>query len=363
MMTPTSPGSVWHVTSNRWNSAITEYALSSARSLKNRGWATCFSPLLNSPAEERSLAHGLDTRSFPSFGVQGLVRFRRLFKEINPDVIITYGGPETSLLRILGRGDVKKFRFRGQEREEARALFKLRYKVATSHLDGIISPSVSCANLYKILSDISVQSVTLGCDTERIHRVPHAGGRGELMEMVLLGRFDPVKGHEKFLSITRKLIEDWPAERPKPLLHIVGKPANISRAEVEAMGERAGLKAGVDFKITTEWIENIAELMSRATLGVIPSLGSEVICRVGEEFLLCGTPILVSGVGSSEEILFEGAGASFSALSDGEIVSLTRELLILSYDENEAMKKARASHARGLFSLDAMGENLEKIIL
>ena len=309
------------------------------------------------------MEQGLDTRSLRSFGVQGLVRFRRLFREINPDVIITYGGPETSLLRMLGRSDVKKFRFRGQEGEEARALFKLRYKATTSHLDGIISPSVKRAHLYRILSDMSVHSVTLGCDTERIHRILHAGGRGEFMEMVLLGRFDPVKGHEKFFSITRKMIEGWPAEKPKPLLHIVGKPANISRAEIEAMGERAGLEAGVDFKITTEWIEDLAELMSRATLGVIPSLGSEVICRVGEEFLLCGTPILVSGVGSSGEILFEGAGASFAGLSDGKIVALATELLISSYDENEATKKARAAQARELFSLDAMGENLEKIIL
>ncbi len=363
MMMPTSPGSVWHLISNRWNSAITEYALSSARSLKERGWETCFSPLLNSPAEERSLAHGLDTRPFSSFSVQGLMRFRRLFKEINPDVIITYGGPETSLLRILGnRGNVKKFRFRGQEREES-ALFKLRYKVNSSHLDGIISPSVSRANFFKTLSDISVQCVTLGCDTGKVHRVPPTGTRAEFMEMVLLGRFDPVKGHEKFFSITRKLFEGWPEDRPKPLLHIVGKPANISRVEIEAMGERAGLKAGVDFAITTEWIENIAELMSRATIGVIPSLGSEVICRVGEEFLLCGTPILVSGVGSSEEILFKGAGASYAGLSAGEVVSLTIELLTLSYDEKEATKKARAAQARDLFSLDAMGENLEKIIL
>jgi glycosyltransferase involved in cell wall biosynthesis len=362
-MTPTLPGSVWHVISNRWNSAITEYALSSARSLKERGWETCFSPLLNSPAEERSLAHGLDTRPFSSFGVQGLMRFRRLFKEINPDVIITYGGPETSLLRILGKGNVKKFRFRGREREETRPLFKLRYKVNSSHLDGIISPSVKRANFFKTLSNISVWCVTLGCDTGKVHRVPPAGIRAEFMEMVLLGRFDPVKGHEKFFSITRKLIEGWPENRPKPLLHIVGKPANISREEIEAMGERAGLKAGTDFIITTEWMENIAELMSRATLGVIPSLGSEVICRVGEEFLLCGTPILVSGVGSSEEILFEGAGLSYAGVSAVEVVSLTRELLILSYDENEAAKKARAAQARDLFSLDAMGENLEKIIL
>jgi glycosyltransferase involved in cell wall biosynthesis len=362
VMRPTSPGSVWHLISNRWNSAITEYALSAARSLKERGWETCFSPLLNSPAEERSLAHGLDTHPFSSFGVQGLIRFSRLLKEISPDVIITYGGPETSLLRILGKGNVKKFRFRGQEREK-RALFKLRYKVNSSHLDGIISPSVKRANFFKTLSDISVQCVTLGCDTGKIHRVPDTSPRAEFMKMVLLGRFDPVKGHEKFFSITRKLIECWPKDKPKPLLHIVGKPANISRAEIEAMGGRAGLKAGVDFLITTEWIENIAELMSRATLGVIPSLGSEVICRVGEEFLLCGTPILVSGVGSSEEILFEGAGASYAGLSDGEVVSLTRELLIVSYGENEAAKKARAAQARDLFSLEAMGENLEKIII
>jgi hypothetical protein len=36
---------VWILCSNRWNSAITEYALSAARALKLSGWSVFFSGL------------------------------------------------------------------------------------------------------------------------------------------------------------------------------------------------------------------------------------------------------------------------------------------------------------------------------
>ena len=130
--------------------------------------------------------------------------------------------------------------------------------------------------------------------------------------MLIVGRFDPVKGHARFFEITKKILDSWDIDLPKPVLHIVGEKANLTGEDLVKQGESRGLVHGKNFIITQKLIKNIEEIMSAAAIGVIPSLDSEVICRTAEEFLLCGIPVLVSGAGSLDELLFDGAGASYT---------------------------------------------------
>src|SRR5690606_16517380 len=97
----TRPARVWHLISNRWNSAITEYALSAARSLALCGVENLFSPIAASPAEKRAKQLDLDVRTFPGFNLSAVPLGRRIFNEYSPDVIVTYGGPESFLLHFL----------------------------------------------------------------------------------------------------------------------------------------------------------------------------------------------------------------------------------------------------------------------
>ena len=92
----------------------------------------------------------------------------------------------------------------------------------------------------------------------------------------------------------------------------------------------------------------------------MPSIGSEVIGRVAEEFLLCGTPVIVSGVGSLNEVLFdEKAGDSYSGLDSRAAANLIRCWLRQAVTETTEMRADRAFRARQLFSLETMGEALE----
>jgi hypothetical protein len=101
--------------------------------------------------------------------------------------------------------------------------------------------------------------------------------------------------------------------------------------------------------------------MSGTHLGVIPSLGSEVICRVAQEFLLCGCPIFVSGVGSLEECLFSAsAGSSYRGLDFSSSVQLFVQTLIQAWQESLATRQERALEAKALFSLSTMGQRLDQ---
>lgn len=343
---------VWHLSSNRWNSAITEYALSAARALAMRGHPTVFFPLAGSPAEARARGYELETRPLPAFGLRALGVLRGMAARERPDWIIAYGGPESQLAKGLpGR----TARFRGQDVPRG-LVADLAQKLALAGLDRVIAPSVFIEQqLQGLFPAAKVRIVTLGVDASKYRRVL-GDGRPARPMVVVLGRLDPVKGHAAILDLMKPVWAGW-GEAQKPLLHIIGEPANLSADDLRRLiAER---KAENDVLLTAARVADVAGILSGAALGVVPSLGSEVICRVAEEFLLCGTPVLVSGAGSLNEILFRDAGASYAGCKPAEAAALMRKWIVRSVAEGEARKAERASNARARFSLEAMGAGLE----
>ena len=349
---------VWHLSSNRWNSAITEYALSAARALMLAGHRSVFTPLAGSPAEARAERY-LETRAVPRFTVAELGKLRTMAREIRPDVIMTYGGPETFLSKALPGAVV---RFRGQALDAGGFASGARQRFAHAHAALLLAPSEAlAAQLTALAPEQAAVCVPLGCDTQVFTRVP-AASLGERPELVVLGRLDPVKGHAAMMRLMVRVLGDWPGDLPRPRLHVVGEPANLSATYLTELVKAAGLTFGDDFRLTATRVPDIARLLSEATLGVVPSLGSEIICRVAEEFLLCGTPVVVSGVGSLDEVLFSDAGGSYRGLGDEEAAALLGAWTRQSLAEGEAAKVARAAQARALFSLESMGAALSRLI-
>ena len=67
--------------------------------------------------------------------------------------------------------------------------------------------------------------------------------------------------------------------------------------------------------------------MKNTTFGVIPSLDSETICRVGVEFLQAGIPVLYSDAGALPEVFSEFPEYKFKA---GDVKELTQKLMVLA---------------------------------
>lgn len=354
---------IWHLVSNRWNSAITEYALSAARALETAGHASVVSPLAGSPGHARASEAGLATRPLPSFGLSQLGTALSLAREIKPDAIMTYGGPETVLSLFLKTATkARVVRFRGHEIQSVDLLARLRQRLSHAHVDILLTPSRGLAEaLSRLDSKRTIRSVVLGCDEARFRRIqPPDGGRPELL---VLGRLDPVKGHGALFGIFAAMKPLWTRTEMPPRLHVVGQPANLSVEDLKGLAVAAGLSLGSDVLFTSTRVESIAQLLSSATVGVVPSVGSEVIARVAEEFLLCGTPIAVSGVGSLDEALcFEGAGMSYRGMSMGDAARALTSLVERAWDEGEAVKVRRAERAKQVFSLRAMGQSLSSLI-
>ncbi|MBP6218515.1 MAG: glycosyltransferase family 4 protein [Oligoflexales bacterium] len=367
---------IWHLLSNRWNSAITEYALSSARALRDRGHRSVFSPLQNSLAEKRALSAGLEVMSFKNFSPSAIPQVRSVNKDIKASVVFTYGGPETFLTKFI-QSEARIIRFIGQDIENPA---KFQRSWSYSHVEQFITPNEQLeaklnAGYQHSSRTKPITKIYLGLDSEVFRygqTLQNFEAEISLLKssrpkLVLLGRLDPIKGHDKFFSIFAHLIKLWERRHPaqsleqSPLLCIIGEPANLTVAHLEEMIKNHRLEQHVLFY--PKRVHELGAILNQAHIGVISSLGSEQICRVAHEFSLCGVPLFVSGVGATEEALLNSEfGVSYKSCKDD---LETAEALYLSLEkslkEQESQRRQRADEAKQIFSLKAMGKSLENI--
>ena len=155
---------------------------------------------------------------------------------------------------------------------------------------------------------------------------------------LVIGRFDPVKGHDYLMqSYLNAKFKDSLGNKVSTQMVFIGYKANINPQDLynkylDKFGEgkccenRYFLEHKEDKKqlfMIEEKISNIENLLALTSFGVIPSLDSEVICRVGVEFLQSGVPVLSSDVGALPEVFFESQNLIFKA---GDPDSLTMKL-------------------------------------
>lgn len=357
---------ILHMASIRWNSAIAEYALSAARALRDLGHTTHLVGLDGAPLLLRAAGHELATTAMGSFSVTQVLRVKAIIDEFKPDVILTHGGPETMLAGLANSGR-PLFRVRGYS-ADAGFFSGLTHDLGQLGVQGIIAPSRAIEETLKKISKIPIKTVPLGIDTmayqpmEMPDAVTQLGMTPKRPTLLIFGRLDPVKGHREFMRIFKLVLSAWTAP-VKPLLRIVGEPANLSLRHLEEFAAEEGLTWNEDIQVACGRVQNVQALLSGVSVGVISSIGSEIICRVAEEFLCCGTPILVSGVGSLDEVLINRKmGMSYGGLSEAEAAQRIAEVLQLYAQETPEQRQDRSKDARTAFSLATMGQRMEGFI-
>lgn len=316
------------------------------------------SPLQDSPLHQKAIEEGLDVDPIDSFSPH-FKTLRWLYRSIdrfNPDIIVTYGGPEMFLLRLLPKKERVYIRFRGQNEDVTNpkpSAFVHR------HIDGLLTPSKIVAEKYTSL-DKPIFTVPLGLDINRFNTSQSSLKQETRPTLRIIGRLDPVKGHVSFLKTFAKMLSLWHPPYPRPFLEIIGESANVSSDDIRVVAASIGLIENQDYSLIDSRVESIESYMASTHLGVIPSHGSEVICRVAEEFLLTGTPIAVTEAGSLKECLFDqDAGFSYNSSGDEhQSIEILSKRLLEAYQEPLEARLKRAQKARSLYSYEAMGKDL-----
>lgn len=369
---------IWILCSNRWHSALSEYTICTLQALIMQNFKCILSILQNKLDYIKSL--NIDTSNiytFKSFGISEILKFNKYYSKIKPNTIIVFEGKENFLSKFIWHNKsipTQIIRFLGTNHDIKKLNNPFKIKLAFSHINKIIVPAnLVKLKLKKIITHIPIQTIYLARNQKIFNRnvINIKNGLQTLKQPLLnqpiftvIARLDPIKGHEKIIRIMSIILNKWSLDIPKPILQFIGKTANLNSNDIKTIGIKYGLNMNEHIRLITNHISNINEYIIHSTLGIIPSIGSEIISRVAQEFLMCGVPIIVSGVGALEEMLFDDtAGASYKGLNDNECADLIIQWAYQSLQESESQKVIRASKAIQLYSLDTMGKNLRDLIL
>lgn len=321
-----------------WNSGLAAYAFEQAKALRAAGHAVSFACPAGSAAEEFAAKSG-----FKAFEIPGrkqhhrlplaLLRLRAAAAAEKIDVVAAHTGRAQSLAFLLGlplvrvKADAKK--------PSAGFTFATVKKVvaASRHIESLYrSAGLDPARLAVVRQGIALPELP----PLRAAAPLRAG---------LLGRLDPVKGHDCFLEAAALLLKDG----VKAEFHIAGYEANIKYDDLRRRAGALGIAASVVFHGRTDgpW-----GFMGACDIGVIPSLGSEAVSRAALEWLAAGRPVVASSVGSLPEYVREDR-----LVPPGDPAALAAALKPLLRDPALAARLGAANRARAAseFSLPAFG--------
>jgi len=353
---------VIHLVSNRWHSAITEYAISAAKALNIHGIENELFAKNDSAAFSAMAAQNLSVSGIPDFGLMNYGKIATVIKKLDSSsAIICYGGAEFSFAKCCFPMR-KVLRFRGEYPRGLSAKSSTLRALATHISSATIYPS---RFLKAHCGDVSQKSYVIEIGRDRKIFYPaqaNSRGHNERPSVLVLGRFDPVKGHQKIFEIFSAAMKLADIERLNPILKIVGEPKNVSTEQLHSLARSCKLVEGQDYEIVDQRVSDIAKIIRESCVGVVPSIGSELICRVSHEFSLSGVPIFVSGVGSLQEALFDSGGSSYLGMTNEIAAKHLAEQLNLSINEDVSVKSIRAEAAANRFSLETMGRALLRVL-
>lgn len=342
--------------SNVWFSAISDYSLQFAIFTKNSGYELLFSgenknKILKTKCHEQGIPYeGQNWRTKNPFSliknifhiVSILFKNRTSLKSV-----IVFEGPEHTLCCLtkiffpfLWKN---KFliRIRGQAQKlKSNGFSFFMYKNLTNK---VILASQSVKNYLPekwpvVYYGKAMPHVNLPMKLAKDH-----------LNFIILGRFDPIKGHQYFLETFCQM-----TFRKATSVFLIGRSENILAKNIKnfihqehtitPLDNVQGYKIELLHKSKTIFVidENIKDLipyLQQCAFAVIPSLGSEVICRVGVEFLAHGLPVLYSDAGALPEVFSAFPQFLFEAKDKKQLEEKLKEAEGLYYDRTDEYQK------------------------
>ncbi len=335
-----------HISSNRFNSAISEYARNSHIALSSKNQKSVLvlqngtAPLVTAQKKTTKVI-GVNLKSVWTF----FYLFKILIK-YKPKQVITYGGSENfqALILKLFFWNVNFYRFKGDKINSPSFWSILKLKLPHLHIKSYIVPSAFLKEQLMQQTKKPIRIIEMALDKEKFHFI----NSDIKNEIIIVGRLDPVKGLRKALSDFSEIQKKIPSLK----LRIIGEPKNISKQTLEDWILVSGLMVGRDVYVDYTRVDKIENYMNEALFGWVCSEGSEYICRVAYEFLMCGTPMLVSRVHSLQSIFDSQDGFIYSHNSRNRVSEMAK-FLQSQIKLRTSTREKRATKFQAIYSYES----------
>ena len=221
----------------------------------------------------------------------GLIPMKKLVKRFDPDVICTTRADGQTAC-ALAASDIPLVRIRCDIRKPRTG--KL-WRIIDSRTDLVVFPSRFMVERgYAGEREGAIEVIPHPVDTELFSPVKHMETFPRLL--ISIGRLSPMKGHRTLIRALTLLPEDVCAT-------IIGSPSQQSSEELLAFAGDLGVENRLSLPGR---IDNIREILSNSGIGVVTSLGSEVISRAGMEIMSTGLPLLAAATNGLLDLVNDG---------------------------------------------------------
>ena len=326
----------------RWYNACADFAVQQARALARAGHDVLVMGNPGSPPVREAARHGLTVNDEVNFGSMNILRsasrLRGIADKFRADIIFAHRGESHLIASLASRKTgLPVARFRGDVRLPRGDIFSRRLNekmtsgiaVSTQRLK---EKYIKMYRLNGIPTRVIYPGIDVSASTPTLARSElrsrfDLDGKRPLVGIV--GRLSPVKGHRYFLEAA-KFVQD---NSPDVQFVIAGEDAQITSAELRKQARRIGL-SGLHL---LGRLDNVNELMSAFDIGVIASVGSEMICRVMMEYFAAGIAVVATRINQVEEIGEISAAALLVPAGDGRSLGDAILQLIRSESERERL--------------------------
>jgi len=325
-----------------WDSGLAHYALTLSAELVRRGHDVRFWAAPGSHAARQARFLGLKTTELDKPWLS-LPKWRAQLRRDGVELVNAHTGGSHSLgAALVAGGAAALVRTRGDARPArghalARALSRrtdlfIAANAAIAGQLGRLFPGRPVAVVY--------QGLPIPPET-RLAADPVVG---------ILGRLDPVKGHEDILAAARLLADEHPEAR-------------FLAAGDGALREplaRAAAALGGAFTLRG-YVPDALRFIGDCRIGVVASRGSEAVSRAALEWMSLGRPLVATSVGCLPELVDDGVTGLL--VPPGEPKALAGALASLLEDPARAETLGRAARERFLrrFTLDSFAERTEEL--
>jgi glycosyltransferase involved in cell wall biosynthesis len=344
-------GSVLIMASVRWYNASAHYALFLAEGLKKSGIDVFVLGIPGSPFINKAKGKGIKVIENINLSNSGFLKylkhifaFRRFIKSgdiriLNPHISNDH---TFAFLSLIGKR-IKIVRTRTSSIPPKNNIFnKYFYKNAASHY--IVSSEYMTSHITGMgVQKRNISVIPLGNNYKEfaVYK-PNENQKSKFdipankLIVLFAGRLDTIKGVEYFIKSFSYL-----KQKEKFYFLISGEEINLSKNYLKKLAD--------DFKISNltiiDRVNDIRDVLSIADIGVIPSIGSESICRIGLEMLSFGIPIVGSNINSIPELISRFGGIIVKPGSPEEIAKAL-DYLAVPANYKKMQKKIRSEIAK-----------------
>ncbi len=359
----------------RWWNAIAEYGISLSKGLYKRKHQVFVFGEKNTPPVIKAEGWGIPTFTHfnlnkPWCFLSDFFRLRKFLKKEKIQIVNAHYGAGffTLVLAIkslqLENSDFKigLVRTRGEMRPPKNNWFnRIIHQKAADKLivssDFVKKLSVNSLNLSEskiatVYPFVDTEKFRMDGGQEKLHKKLHL--EENIMLVGIVGRLDPVKGHQVFIEAARKIS----VKNPNVKFLIVGDEKNIKIKDLERIAGNMGIRNKIIF---TGFCANVSGMMNLCDIGVVASIGSEAISRVTMEWMSVGKPVVGTKVGSIPEIIQEEITGFLVPPGDSDLMAQKIDFLLKNKKKAQVMGKEGRKHIENVFTKDIFIKKMEEI--